>query len=203
MTRMTKTLLSAIAALVALLVVGLAVHVDGVTLSGVATLFSIGVFGMILDERLEFCDAVSVAAAAGTALVGDVIDLSVARNITSSNKPLYLVITVDTEIITGGSAGTIEFILASDAAAAIATDGTATEHFVSRKFVTDDANANDAILNAGGMPVCVPLPGEGAAYERYLGILVRTTTTTTTAGKINAFLTDTPKQWKAYADGIA
>lgn len=163
---------------------------------------SFAAFGMILDARTEFCDAVSVAAAAGTALVGSQIDSSVVRNLTSMGRPVYFVITVDTEIITGGAAGTIEFILASDAQAAIATDGTATEHFVSRKFVTDDAAANDAILGIGGMPVCVPLPGEGAAYERYLGVLVRTATTTTTAGKINAFLTFTPKQTKAYPNAI-
>jgi hypothetical protein len=157
---------------------------------------------MILDERTEFADAVSVAAAAGTALVGDVIDLSVARNLGAGVKPIYLVISVATEIITAGAAGGIEFILASDAQAAIATDGTATYHFVSRVFVTDDAAANDAELNAGGVPVCIPLPGEGRPYERFLGILVRTSTTTTTAGAINAFLTMNPKQWKALADAI-
>lgn len=156
---------------------------------------------MILDERAEFCDAASVAAAAGTALIGDVIDLTVARNI-GNGQPLYLVISVDTEIITGGSAGTLVFKLASDAQAAIAVDGTATEHFVSRSFVTDDANANDAALNAGGVPVCVAIPLEGPTYERYLGILAVTGTTTTTAGAISAFLTANPKQWKAYADAI-
>jgi hypothetical protein len=34
---------------------------------------------MILDSLLEFADATSVAAAAGTALIGDVIDLQEAR----------------------------------------------------------------------------------------------------------------------------
>ena len=146
----------------------------------------------ILDERLEFADAVSVAAAAGTALVGDVIDTgSVARDI-GSGEPLWLVISVDTEIITGGVAGTIQFILASDAQAAIATDGSATAHYTSRAFVTDDSAANDSALNAGQYPVVVPLPQEGQAYERYLGILVVTGTTTTTAGKINAYLTLNP-----------
>lgn len=157
---------------------------------------------MILDERTEFCDATSIAAVAGTLLVGDVINLQVARNLLTG-RPIYLVITVDTEIITGGSAGTVEFILASDAQAAIAIDGTETHHFVSRKFVTDDSAANDTLMNAGGIIACVPLPGEGALYEQYLGILVRTTTTTTTAGKINAFLTFDPSQWKALDNGLA
>lgn len=154
---------------------------------------------MILDERLEFADATSVAAAAGTALIGDVIDLQVARDV-GNGQPLYLVITTDTEIITGGTAGTVAFALASDAQAAIATDGSATIHWQSRNFVTDDAAANDSQLNAGGVIAVVALPGEGAVYERYLGILCITATTTTTAGKINAFLTHEPYGWKSYTD---
>lgn len=156
---------------------------------------------MIFDSRTEFADAVSVAASAGTALIGSQIDLSIVRNL-GAGRPVYLVITTDTEIITGGSAGTVQFKLASDATAAIATDGTATDHWASRLFVTDDAAANDSQLNAGGIIACVPLPGEGAPYERYLGILCVTATTTTTAGKINAFLTLTPPAYKAYPDAL-
>lgn len=156
---------------------------------------------MILDERTELADAVSVAAAAGTALIGDQIDMTVARNL-GGGAPVYLVITVDTEIITGGAAGTVQFVIASDAAAAIATDGSATVHWASRLFVTDDSAANDAQMNAGAVIACVALPSEGAVYERYLGILCVTATTTTTAGKINAFLTLNPTPWKAYANQI-
>jgi hypothetical protein len=46
---------------------------------------------MIMDERTEFCDAVSVAAVAGTALVGSQIDMSVARDL-GNGQPVYLVI---------------------------------------------------------------------------------------------------------------
>ncbi len=153
---------------------------------------------MILDERLEFADAVSVAAAAGTALIGDVVDLGATVRDIGGGDPIYVGITVDTEIITGGVAGTIRFILASDAQAAIATDGTATVHFDTGTLVTDDAAANDARLNAGGLVMFVALP-QGATYERYLGILCVTATTTTTAGKINAFMTRDPQGWRAYA----
>src|ERR1044071_4318389 len=73
---------------------------------------------MILDKRTEFADAVSVAATAGTALIGSQIDLTTARDI-GNGRPVYLIITTDTEIITGGSAGTIQFKLASDATAAV------------------------------------------------------------------------------------
>lgn len=152
---------------------------------------------MILDERLEFADAVSVAAAAGTHNIGDVIDLSVARDV-GNGEPVYLVITVDTEIITGGSAGTIKFQLVSDGTDTIATDGSATIHYASRLFVTDDAGANDAALSAGAVPVVVALPQEGQVYERYLAVQAVIATTTTTAGKINAFLTHDVANWKAY-----
>lgn len=154
---------------------------------------------MIMDERLEFADATSVAAAAGTALIGDVIDLQVARDIGQGHM-MYWIITVDTEIITAGAAGTIEFQLVSDAQAAIAVDGSATVHARTGTLVTDDAAANSALLNAGAVLSCIGVPSQGAVYERYLGVLCVTATTTTTAGKINSFLTLDPTGWKPYAD---
>lgn len=156
---------------------------------------------MILDERNEFADAVSVAGAAGTALIGDVIDLGGTSQDIGNGQPLYLVIQTDTEIITGGSAGTIQFTLASDAQEAIATNGTATVHAVSASLVTDDAAANSAALNAGGVIMAVALPM--GTYERYLGILATVGTTEVTAGKINAFLTTDVAKWVATPDGIA
>jgi len=159
---------------------------------------------MIMDDRLEFADAVSVAAAAGTALIGDVIDLGATARDIGRGQPLFLVITCDTEIITGGAAGTVKFQLASDAQAAIATDGSATVHIDTGTFVTDDAAANDTQMNAGEIIYSGPLPVEGHVYERYLGILCVTATTTTTAGKINAFLTlDPPHGKRLYAEGVS
>ena len=158
---------------------------------------------MLVDSTVEFASAVSVAAAAGTALIGNQIPLSVARDI-GEGGPIYLVIRPTTEIITGGAAGTIQFILASDATASIATNGTASVHFTSKAFVTDGTDANDAELkvNAATPIVMVQVPMEGVAYEAFLGILCVTATTTTTAGAIDAFLTPYPSKWKAYADGI-
>jgi hypothetical protein len=153
--------------------------------------------GAIMDSTLEFADAVSVAAAAGTALIGNVVDLTVVRDI-GNGQPVYLVITTDTEIITGGNAGTINFQLVSDAQAAIAIDGTATVHLDTGPFVTDDAAVNDARLNAGGVIFCGPIPLEGKPYEQYLGILAVIATTTVTAGKINAYLTLDPPVRKSY-----
>lgn len=154
---------------------------------------------MYLDERLEFADAVSVAAAAGTAILGDVIDLETARDI-GQGEPLYLVITTDTEVITGGAAGTIKFQLVSDAQAALATNGTATVHYDTGTFVTDGTDANALELKAGGVIAVVALPWEGQPYERYLGVLRTIATTTITAGAVNAFLTHDPAVWKAHPD---
>jgi hypothetical protein len=154
---------------------------------------------MILDEKLEFCDATSVALTAGATVqnIGDILDTDAARDL-GNGEPLYLVITVDTAIITAGSAGTITFQLVSDSTDTIATDGTQTVHFRSKAFVTDDAALND--LDVGETVVCVALPygGDNAAYERYLALQTYVLTTDTTAGKINAFLTREPAHWKAY-----
>lgn len=149
---------------------------------------------MILDERTEFCDATALSTAGtGRALVGDVIDTSVARDI-GMGQPVYLVIQVTTAPTSGGAA-TVSFILASDAQAAVATDGTATEHIVTAAIPVADLVA--------GYTLCIPLPPEGSnEYERYLGILQNVGTAALTAGAINAFLTLDQKGWKAYADGV-
>ena len=154
---------------------------------------------MIMDNLLEFADNVSVAAAAGTALIGDVIDLGAAGENIGVGQPVYLVIRPSVEIITAGAAGTLTFKLASDAQAAIATDGSATEHLVTAAYVTDGTDANDAELKVGGTILQAALP-MGKDYERYLGVLAVTATTTTTAGSIDAFLTFDENEWKSYPD---
>lgn len=155
---------------------------------------------MILDERNEFADAASVVGDAGTALIGDVIDLGAADSLVGNSDGLYLVVQTDTEVITGGDAGTIQYFLASDAQAAIATDGSATIHAASPVIVTDGTDATGAKNRAGACPLVVKLPQ--GTYERYLGVLCTIATKSVTAGKINAFLTADPASWKATADGI-
>lgn len=148
---------------------------------------------MIMDETLEFCDATDISAAAGTALVGDVIDLQVARDL-GQFSDLYLVVQYTTAVASAGAA-TVNIQLASDAAAAIATDGSATVHL-------QTGAVGKATLVAGQTYV-YRLPLEGNTYERYLGILAVTGTATTTAGAINAFLThDANGQWKAVANAV-
>lgn len=146
---------------------------------------------MIMDSTLEMLDAVAInTGGAGTYLLGSQIDTSVVRDI-GQGKPVYLIIEVDTAC--ASATGTLQLKLASDSSAAIATDGTASEHWVSDTFL-------QAALTAGKYWV-VPLPaGDALPYERYLGILQVTGTAAFTAGKLNAFLTLDPFGWKAYAD---
>ena len=149
---------------------------------------------MILDETLEFADALDVSASTGTALAGDVIDLGSEPQDYGNGCPMYLVIQVTTAFATATTAAA-QFVLASDAAATIATNGTATEH-----LLTD---AYDTSVLVQGFQQTFPLPvGDGLAYERYLGLLVVTSGATTTAGSINAFLTFDPSYWKAYPDAV-
>lgn len=144
---------------------------------------------MILDERNEFADNLALSTAAtGRALVGDVIDLEVARNI-ANGRPLYLVVQVS-EVVTSAGAATVSFELASDAQAAIAVDGSATVHHAT-------AAIPKATLVAGYNAIMIALPLEGPVYERYLGIIANVGVAALTAGKVNAFLTTNPKTWKA------
>lgn len=142
---------------------------------------------MIMDERTEFCDATALnTGAAGTYLIGDVIDTG--GDGLNDVDNLYLVIQVDTAVTSGGAA-TVQFQLASDAQAAIATDGSATVHAAS-------AAIPKATLVAGYDALVVELPK--GTYERYLGILQVTGTAALTAGKVNAFLTPVKPTWKSF-----
>lgn len=155
---------------------------------------------MILDEYLEFADAGSVILAAGTAVLGDVIDLGGTTQDIGIGEDMWLVITTTTEIITGGNAGTIQFFLVSDSLSTLgsATLASCTEHLRTAALVTDDSAANDARLNAGGVIFAGRLPA--GTYERYLGILMTTASQDTTAGAVNAFLTKNYAKWIATAD---
>ncbi|MCI0560013.1 MAG: hypothetical protein MN733_16105 [Nitrososphaera sp.] len=153
---------------------------------------------MIIDDRTEFADNVSVAAAAGTALIGDVYDLGIIGREVGDGQPLYFVITVDTSVVTGGLAGTVQFKFVSDDTAAIATNGTASEHVVTKAFVTDDVGQE---LTTGAILVYPLTMQTVETFERFVGVLAVTATTTTTAGAISAFLTlDPPNVKKFYAD---
>lgn len=150
---------------------------------------------MIIDDRLEMCDATALnTGGAGTYLIGSQIDLGAASLDVGVGEDLYLVIQVDTAVDSAADNTTQNFILASDDSASIATDGSATVHFQT------GALAQTAIDAAGDLIAAVKLPA--GTYERYLGILHTTAVAAATAGKINAFLTHDIAKWKAYADAI-
>jgi hypothetical protein len=143
---------------------------------------------MILDERTEFCDATSLnTGAAGSYLIGDVIDLGVAGRDIGQGTPLYLVVQVDTAATSGGAA-TGQFNLVTDDNAGLSSPTTL---FSSRAVPV-------ASMTAGATLLVAQLPIEGVAYERYIGIQQVTGTAAFTAGKVNAFLTHTPAAWKSY-----
>lgn len=147
---------------------------------------------MIMDERSEFLDATALnTGGAGTYLLGDVMDLENTTRDIGNGHPVYWVNTVDTAATSGGAA-TLVLKLASDAQAAIATDGSATEHIVTTAIPV-------ATLVAGYLIKLAELPTE-YRYERYLGVLQVTAVAAFTAGKINSFLTLDKSLWTAYAD---
>tara|TARA_Y100000389_G_scaffold30996_1_gene26210 strand:+ start:9516 stop:9971 length:456 start_codon:yes stop_codon:yes gene_type:complete len=146
----------------------------------------------IIDERLEFCDATALSTSGtGLALVGDVVDITSASSDLGMGEALYLVIQVTTAVTSGGSA-TVNFKLASDAAAGIAVDGSATVHNVT-------ADIPKATLTAGHR-IVMPLSSGTTKYERFIGIIQDVGSAALTAGAIDAFISKDPIGWTAYPD---
>jgi len=159
----------------------------------------------IMDSRLEFSSAQTMIKTASATPFNSTSDiaLTAVRDL-GQGQPVYLVVAVgDTAIITAGSAGTMKFLLVSDAATACATDGTATIHAASEEFITDDLAAEIEPLKANRILWSIALPSEGVAYEAILGLQVIIATTNTTAGTLDAYLTLTPPTSRVggYNDG--
>lgn len=154
---------------------------------------------MILDERTELCDATSIAAAAGTAVAGDVIDLGASPYDLGVDEDIWFVCQVDTAIVAAG-AGTIQFFLVSDALSTLGGGVVAncTTHYQTAALAT--AASTPAGQTAGSTLFAIKLPT--GTYERYLGLLVTIATQTVSAGKINAFITKNFARWQALADGV-
>lgn len=147
---------------------------------------------MICDKLATFADDTALnTGAAGSYIIGDQIDLSVARNIgvAIGHATLYLVIKVQTTATSGGAA-TGSFSLVTD------DNGSLSSPTV---VVSSPAYAV-AGMTAGTLLLVTAIP-IGATFERYIGIQQTTGTAAFTAGKIDAFLTTTPPAYKAYAQG--
>lgn len=156
---------------------------------------------MWMDERAEFCDATAVQTGGTTNnLIGDVMDLGAVGRDIGQGHPMYLVIQVSTAFTSAGSTATVQFILASDALAAMAEDATDTRHYLSDAFVVTNLDLGFEIVFALPMG---SVQGEGQeTYERFLGIQTIVGGEAVTAGAINAFLTPDPHGSRAYPDAI-
>lgn len=149
---------------------------------------------MYMDKNTEFADATSVGTPNNTTVnVGNIIDTSgVSRDI-GAGHALYLVVTVDTAITSGGAA-TVAFQMVSDATTTIAVDGTATKHIESDAIAVASLTA--------GYTMVMPFSSVNPTYERYLAFQVKETAgQALTAGNVNAFLTLDPHGWVSYPDG--
>lgn len=148
---------------------------------------------MIIDALNQFADAVALnTGGAADYNIGDAIDLSVARNIGAGigAGQLWLVILVDTTATSGGSA---------TGAFSLITDDNSS--FSSATVIYATGAIAVASMVAGTMLLCIPLPPSDS-YERYIGLRQTTAVAAFTAGKITAFLTNTPPLRRAYPDAL-
>lgn len=140
---------------------------------------------MILDERSEFLDNFTIPAA-GTAFVGDVIDITKARDIGNGHELFWY-----TSVGVAGAGGTsvnVQLVTSDNANLSTPT------------VIAQTGVIALASLTAGKMIGFFDLPLEGSAYKRYVGIQL-VTAGTFSAGTLNSGFTLDKKGWKAYAEG--
>ncbi len=159
---------------------------------------------MWMDETLEFADAQTLATGLGKAILDDDVDLGVPAGLSNpatpegrdigTGEPLYLVITVDTAVTSGGAA-TVAFNLVTDAQSPITTDDTESQHATTAPIPV-------ALLVQAAV-IVLTVPPEFVVYERFLGVQSEVATAVLTAGAVSAFLTrDRGAVWRAYPDSI-
>jgi hypothetical protein len=153
---------------------------------------------MILDSRLEIANGAAIALNVGNAILpnGSQIDLGASPTLQDigAGQPLYLVLSAS--VAFAGSGATVQFQLASDSTANLATSKTV--HIDTGAISLGTDNAAWAIA---GYTKVYPLPLE-ATYERYLGIWMTVASANVTAGNLDAFITSEPSRWMALPDGI-
>lgn len=148
---------------------------------------------MILDERLEFCDATALnTTGTSSYLIGDVVDIGATPGDIGVGQPLYFVVQVATTATSGGSA-TGTFSLCTDGALSTGSLAGANVLVSSKAWTV-------ATMTEGTVLLAVQVPAQGTTFERYLQVQQTTGAAAFTAGAINAFLTTDPSFWRAYAD---
>lgn len=152
-----------------------------------------------IEKFGELADNVTLTTGTGVNVEGTSYDLGKATpgDIGASGKPLYVVIVATAAITLASGSGSIRFYLASDAAAI----GSGFSSGATRHSVAQWATSSAEPIPAGTVLMSQPLPEQGPAYERYLGILCEVITTALNGGAINAYLTTCPPKHQHYADG--
>lgn len=146
---------------------------------------------MLVDELLKMADAESTGNT-GTRVVGDVIDLGVARDI-GAGEPVYVNALVETGITAGGTTGTYELAIETSTQAGLTTSTT---------LVSSASFDSSAGIDAGTVLLNAVLPAEAASnYGRYLGVKETVGNENTTAGKIDVFLSRDQRAYKNYPKG--
>jgi len=147
----------------------------------------------ILDNKTFFCDATSIAAAAGTVAVGTVLDCnhspSATRNL-GAGRQVYLVIQVTTAVSTGSSP-TVDIQFRSSDNANLTSSPTT--HYAT------GATAAASLTTSFRREIVIPVEN----YKRFIGIVIVTAVATTTTGAITAYLTDKPRQYTSYDDNVS
>jgi len=131
-----------------------------------------------VDSLLLLSDAQAITV---DAVSENTIDLTVARNLSAHNQPMYVVVIVDTTFA-GGTSLQIQVVTDGDAALG------------SPVVLAQSAVLLPAVLLAGRKPIVIPIGDPADIMERYLGINYNQDGDFT-GGAVTAFLTvDPPNQ---------
>jgi len=145
----------------------------------------------IIDSLALFAENFDLDQETGTYLFTNQIDLGIAGRDPGNGAPLYLNVVVEETFTDGGDAATLQLRLRSDDSATIHAT-TSTGHFETPTILK-------AALVAGNK-FSFPIPVQGTAYERYLGLQAVVGTAGFDAGELTAWLSPDPIGWKAYPD---
>lgn len=147
---------------------------------------------MILDAEAALATNQTVTTGTDSGLVSEnTYDLGVAGRDIGNGKPLYVVAVVETEFDSAGDNETLIVDLITDGDAALGSPTKLQELFIL-----------PAVAPAGTKRVAMISPGH--TYERYVGVRFTTggDNTALTAGAVSVYLTESPDEYKSYADNI-
>lgn len=142
---------------------------------------------MLIDTRSTFAWEEDFFGAAGSAKIGEAMDLTAHPTDMGEGYPLYLVVQISTAM-TGGTSVAFNLVTADNAALSSGDE-----------VLLSSAVIAQASATAGTLALVVPLPK--AEYKRYLGVTA-TRLGTSTAGAVSAFLVQDPPNWRPYPEGL-